>query len=100
MKKYVFYTNDKAAIDSALGGLPLDTSFMNEFKIAEKNNHRVVVFTAFDECKEQFKQFLEMGEFLACVDGDACCAANPCNDFSEDENLKIDLAEARGLFNG
>ena len=103
MRKYVLYTSSPAAVDSAFalinGSDHYDApSFMSHWVVAENNGHRVAVFSAFDECFAQFCNQLNDIEFLGAIDGSSCDSASPESNFTAAEWAKVDLANARGLF--
>ena len=99
--KYVIYTSDKAAVDAAFSNLGFSTALMG-WKSAESGKHRVAVFNALDGCfNKMVKPLVDQGliEFLGCEENcDSCCRDNPSKNFTEDDNLKVDLANARELF--
>ena len=97
--KYVIYTNNKSSVDTETGEF---SSFFC-YKSAENGNHRVAMFNALDGCFEKWVAPLAnqgLIEFLGCEceTKKNCRRENPAELFSEDDWLKVDLANARGLF--
>lgn len=104
MNRYVIYTDNAPAVDAdfeALGTKYLKSNDYNPkfgkvVKMAQNGNHRVSIVLAGQSCIDRMK--VDGIEFLGCINGDASCRHNPLDKMSEDDLIKIDLANARGLF--
>ena len=102
--KYIIYTADKSLTDAEFLSLGSDYTLengynkrpLNAVRMASRNNHRVAVVNACQDCIDQYK--VPSIEFLCCKDGMDCCHDDPTANFTEDDWLKVDLADARGLF--
>ena len=69
MKKYVLYTSNKSSVDAQFNAISgsdqyQESGLFKDFESRESGNHRVTVFSAFDDCFTQFCDSLTDVEFF------------------------------------
>lgn len=101
---YVLYTADKALTDAEFLALGSSYTVENNYnlgpfsqvKIAENGTHRVSFFSACQSCVDDL--IVPSVEFLCKKDGMDCSHNRPQDYFTAEEWAKVDLANARSLF--